>query len=895
MMRLDQLLRRLFLALALGPLLAMGLLLGWHAYDVQLDAAFRFQNNRAGQLATQLEELFLNMEKELLSVTRFQNFTAQPRWRQREMLLELMATLPIIRDMETIRPDGRAELRLSSVDAYRPVDRAAMQDQKLFHEISDKKAMQMGPVHVDLQTGEPLIRMGVPVFELRTGELRLVIAATLRLNHLWGLLTHNGLSRQERIYVLDGKWRIMAHANPSLVFSGATIPLRSEPAIQRNASGHRVVAAARPLFIGGRELIVVAEQDAAQALLPAIRSGTAYLGLILLTMVGAVLLARTAQRLLSQPIRHLAETASAIRDGDLERQAGHSRIQELDLLAASFNAMTGRLRQSLAEFAEEIRVRENAQQELRTSEERLLLALEATSDGLWDWRIADNSLYFSARYYTMLGYEPGEFPPSFESWNDRLHPEDRTVVLQRLNAHLKGKTPFEVEFRMQEKNGDWCWILGRGKVVERDEHGAPRRMVGTHVDMTERKEAEQAIQRAKEAAEAANLAKSEFLANMSHEIRTPMNGVLGLLQLLQSTSMNEEQQQYVNGAIESSDRLVNLLSDILDLSRVEAGRMEIVEEDVDLDPLLHNVVETFRHVTETKGLRLEYHRDPDVPPTVRCDGVRLRQILFNLVGNAVKFSASGHVLLDVYRVGTTRENAARLLFSVEDTGPGIAPDKLESIFHPFTQADATLARNHQGAGLGLSIVRKLVLLMGGSLTIDTDPGQGTTIYLGLALHPVNQPAKQQPAAKQSVAKQAMPKPGTPAAPDKDNAQDAARRILVVEDDRINTLSIMNMLKKLGYAPQSVTDGNQVLPFLESHSVDAVLMDIQLPTMDGVEATRQVRESGLPRAADLPIVAMTAFAMADDRRRFLNSGMDGYISKPVDMKELSRTLAALLPE
>jgi CheY-like chemotaxis protein len=278
-----------------------------------------------------------------------------------------------------------------------------------------------------------------------------------------------------------------------------------------------------------------------------------------------------------------------------------------------------------------------------------------------------------------------------------------------------------------------------------------------------------------------------------------------------------------------------------------------------------------------------------VPPVFRTDGGRLRQVLFNLVGNSVKFTDQGHVRVDVHPLDDLPDGGKRLLFSVEDTGCGIPDEKIGVIFNPFTQANAALARKHQGAGLGLSIVRKLVQLLGGTIALESEVESGTTIHFTIAVQAASEAAAPQPRSASKPALRQSPRP-----PARDGSSEVRRRILVVEDDRINTLSIVNMLKKLGYDSNAVADGSDVLPFLKKQAVDAVLMDIQLPTMDGTEATRTVRQAD-PAELDttVPIIAMTAYAMPDDRRRFMDAGMDAYLSKPVDMSELARTLEEVL--
>jgi PAS domain S-box-containing protein len=524
----------------------------------------------------------------------------------------------------------------------------------------------------------------------------------------------------------------------------------------------------------------------------------------------------------------------------------------------------------------EITIRKRMEEALRQSEERFALVLEATNDGLWDWNLATGEVYFSPHYYTMLGYEPDEFAPGYATWRDMLHPEDRDDVERRITEHIEKASPFEIEFRMRTKRGRWMWIMGRGRVVDFDAAGRATRMVGTHVDQTERRRDKEQILRAKEEAEIANKAKSEFLANMSHEIRTPLNGIMGMLQLLQLTELSEEQTEYSDLAIQSTMRLNRLLSDILDISRIEAGKMKILAEPFVLRESIQQAVELLRPVALQSGVELRWHIDPVVPPEVRGDATRVQQVLINLIGNALKFTTSGNVNVEAYPLRPRQADQIRVFFSVTDTGCGISEEALGRLFQPFTQVDQGYTKSYQGAGLGLSICKRLIDLMGGNIVVESELGVGTTFSFCITFGLVAGIVPDHPA------------PAGPTTPR------PSLRLLLAEDDEMSLMIGKQLLEKTGYIVDTARDGQEVLECLAARRIDLVLMDIQMPVMDGVEATARIRqgEAGAENAT-IPIIALTAYAMAGDREKLLASGMDGYVAKPVNVRDLHSVIDAAL--
>ncbi len=530
------------------------------------------------------------------------------------------------------------------------------------------------------------------------------------------------------------------------------------------------------------------------------------------------------------------------------------------------------------------------EENLRFERERLDLALAGGELGTWDWNIQTGNEIWDSGFADLLGERLEDLNQCFSEFTARVHPLDLPFVRASAQKHLDGLTPiYAAEFRIRQKNGEWRWVQARGRLMQRDQNGRPLRMLGTMADISDRKKTEEELVTARVMADTANRSKSDFLANMSHEIRTPLTSILGYADLLSEAGLSAVETADSVAAIKSAgSHLMTIVSDVLDLSKIEAGRMTV--ECIEMSPshIIDEVLSVLQPAAQAKGLELYARCVGPIPKRIASDPLRVRQIMMNLVGNAVKFTESGHVCVTVQTVPKSTDGIERLAFEVTDTGIGMTQEECKSLFEPFTQADPSTTRRFGGTGLGLAICRRMARILDGEIVATSEPGVGSTFRVTIATGSLPNfemleflsTAEEKSGRKDLHHRKKM----------------LHGRILLVEDNPVNRRLFHAVLRNAG-ADVDLAENGQVavekaVTAVVSHSspnnpfpgYDLILMDMQMPVLDGYSATKHLRAIRYQGS----IVALTAHALTEDREKCLSIGCDDVITKPVERDLLIHT-------
>jgi len=606
--------------------------------------------------------------------------------------------------------------------------------------------------------------------------------------------------------------------------------------------------------------------------------------IFIITILVAFTLTYYISKKMTSPLLKFTSAVKEADNGELNNINIESTTNEFVNLFSVFNKMVNTIK--------------NRDNLLAQSEERFSLAMRGANDGLWDWDMQTDEVYYSHRWKQMLGYEDNELENNLSTWEKLVHQNDLEKAKINIKDYIEGTAPiYEQELRMRHKEGHFVSILSRGFILRDESTGKPSRMIGTHLDITTRKKYEEELNElninlenrvkertselenlndelitAKNLAEHANKTKSLFLANMSHEIRTPMNGIIGLTDLTLRTELNKQQREYLENLKVSSNTLLNILNDILDFSKIEAGKLEIELNTFDLNTVIENIISIYNVKAVQSDIKLNLNLSESVGKYVIGDPARINQILSNLLNNALKFTSHGEINIRIER----NDLSDFVTFSISDTGIGIPKDIQNKLFDSFTQADSSTSRRYGGTGLGLAICKHLTEMMNGEIKLVSKEGKGSTFSFTISL----------PKSSEHINSSVQPVQMTQEGLHKSDILDN-KNVLLAEDVVVNQLVAKEVLSQAGLNVDITCNGEEAVEMAKRNQYDLIIMDVQMPVMDGYQATRLIRK--LDNYKLVPIIAMTANAMVSDQDKCIDAGMNGHIAKPIDTNNVISNL------
>ena len=602
------------------------------------------------------------------------------------------------------------------------------------------------------------------------------------------------------------------------------------------------------------------------------------------------LLSATKEDLFNRPVRELysKEEWNRIRSFQLRKTGMKANIEtqiyktddtqlDVDLSLSVLKDLDGNVIGTIG-IMRDITQQKEAERKIRESEATIRIILDNSAAVITLTDEQERIVSWNKFTEHLLGYKKEDL---YLKPIRTLYPEEEWQKIRRANIRELG-SKHHLDIKVIKKDGSLIDVDLSVNILK-DDDGRITGSVGIMQDVTEQKRAQEMLMQAKLAAEEANNAKSLFLANMSHEVRTPMNTIMGMLDLTLDTELSQEQRENISVAKDASVNLLSLLNDILDLSRVEAGKITLEDIEFHLHNIAKSIIKGMQVLARDKNLAMELDIQQGVPELLKGDPVRIRQVIINLINNAIKFTPKGTIRVEIKVAASPENDFVTLLFGISDQGVGIPKDKQSKIFDIFSQADDSTTRRFGGTGLGLAISKRLVEMMGGRIWVESEEGKGSTFYF---------------TANFKIVKQA-----TAALPELDSTSEINEefirknlkgiKVLLAEDNVVNQKITIKLLEKVNWQVETVENGKDAVERYQNSTFDLILMDANMPELDGLEATKLIRDNECKTGKHIPIIALTARAMEEDKRKCLNAGMDGYIAKPIDRRDLYTTIATIL--
>jgi len=791
-------------------------------------------------------------------------------------------------------------------DANRASLNEYIDDEEIFQKVRSSLDIVFSDTYTDRGASTSHIDMAMPI--LKNNRFNGIVIGSLNITEFKDFLIENSSAWNVEAFLIDRYKKVISSTSLNFI-SGQIFDLQQEGEIRAfkpdqiqwvpQMKGSAMLTRWRKSYYV--QQVAIGEQNpwtlvVRLSAVPHINALENLYTYILVTVMEIILLAIIVANLLGRrllkPIAKLMRLTTDLQqnlsvESDFEWES--KSFEEIDTLGYNFQVMAIALQEKFQEIQQvnlnlEERVLERSEALLK-SEERWQLAIQASDNGIWDCNMETGVLFRSARWRTMLGFEPNPDNEELINWIDLIHPEDRNGVLKEQKKYLAREIPCCItEYRMRCQDGSYKWILTHSMALWNDK-GIPTRMIGSNKNITDRKLANIEMLQAMESAQAANRAKSEFLAIMSHEIRTPMNAVIGMASLLLDTTLNSEQQEFIEIIRSSGNNLLMIINDILDFSKIESGQFSLDIQSFNLQDCIQESLDLLAVNSSSKNVELAYSMASNVPEWIRSDITRLRQILVNLLGNAIKFTPKGSVNLQVSVIEipvegkniNSSEIPYQLLFAVKDTGIGIPKDRYDRLFKPFSQVDSSTTRQYGGTGLGLAISNRLTQLLGGEMWADSEVGVGSTFSFTISTVAVE--------IKLSQVETPI-EPKNHSIFDPNFAIKFPLKILLAEDNVVNQKVVIRYLERLGYQIDVVANGIEALESMYRKTYEVILMDINMPEMDGLTATKRI----ILEFPENPwIIALTASAFESDRDICLQAGMQDYVSKPIQVQNLIQAL------